>query len=118
MMKYEEIIDNFKCDEAPPVGFEDANYFSNNFNLTNNESNQELEGNAIPNNNVDGKNFNLNKNPLGKNECFLKLNFSPFLLNQLEKKYLIQIIQFIDVFCNLTIEKEYLSKIKNNIFTC
>jgi uncharacterized C2H2 Zn-finger protein len=117
-MKTEETIVNFENDAAPPLIFEDINNISNDFNLIKEESSHSLHNKSI--NNIDENNFNLfslDSNDTVSEKCILKLNLSPFLLNQLDKKYLIYLIQYIDTFCDLTIENKNLHKIENNIFT-
>ena len=116
-MKTEEIFENFDNDVAPPVIFEDINNISNDFNLIKEDSNISLKKEPI--NNSDESNFNLFSlfpNDEYSNKCNLKLNLSPVILNKLGKKDLIYLIQFIDAFCDLTIENKFLHKIENNIF--
>ena len=116
-MKTEEMFENFENDVAPPVICEDINNISNDFNLFKEDSNISFKN--MPINNIDEKNYNLFSlfpKDENSNKCNLKLNLTPFLLNQLGKKYLVYLIQFIDSFFELKIENKYINKIDNDIF--
>jgi len=61
------------------------------------------QGNIISNNNIN----KINSDDLG--DIFLMIDIPYLLLTKIEKKYLIQLILFIRNFCNLKVNKKYIS---------
>ena len=98
-----EIINDSKYDDAPPVnpGYKNINNFNN--------KNQKNYNNFPQNNNInDESNFNLfssfpqnniTNDKIGQNKHNLSIDISPKILRQLSIDYLIDLISFINGYC-------------------